>query len=545
MRRLLQTLALLLVTAAPVAASETIEAVWKHQTVEFSYVSLHTAYSCELMKARITMLLGHVGAADGVEVTIVPCSGFDRPQTRYRIAVTFSSLARAAEGAVDVVKAAWSEVELGDRNPPSIRGGDCELLEEFQEHLLPTIEHEVIEGATGCGATRRSIVGRLRLKVLKPAGEPARAEDSRSWGQRLADSTIAEHPSAWNMRESDGEYRWAYTQGLVTLGMYRLSLKYHEPRYYDYMKSYVDHYVEADGSIRTLALDEFNIDSVNSGKLLFPLHDATGDPRYRAATEQLRRQLQWQPRTHNGVFWHKLKYPWQVWLDGLYMGAPFWAEYAARFGPESAFDDIAGQFTESYAKLRDPASGLLFHGWDESRIQRWSDPSSGCSPGFWTRSLGWYSMALVDAYEHFPAAHPGRHELARMLAELSEALLAVRDERTKLWWQVPDQGGREGNYLEASGSAMIAYAWAKGVRLGMVEARYRELARQSFVGLVEELVDWDAATDRMRLRNVCRSAGLGGDPYRDGTYAYYVSTDVVVNDAHGVGAFLLASAEIE
>lgn len=371
------------------------------------------------------------------------------------------------------------------------------------------------------------------------------AEAPGTWGQRLADSTIAEYPEAWSMRKSDGEYRWAYLQGLVTYGMYKLSLKYHEPAYSAYMKAYVDHYVEADGTIRTLALDEFNIDSVNSGKLLFPLLADTGDPRYRAAIEVLHRQLQWQPRTHNGVFWHKLKYPWQVWLDGLYMGAPFYAEYAARFGPKASFDDIARQFSESSAKLRDPETGLLHHGWDESRIQRWSDPDTGRSPGFWTRSLGWYSMALVDTSEHFPAEHPGRLELARLLAELSEALLAVRDERSNLWWQVPDQGGREGNYLEASGSAMIAYAWAKGARLGMLEPRYRELARQTFAGLVEELVDWDPDTGHVQLRNVCRSAGLGGDPFRDGTYAYYVSTDVVVNDAHGVGAFLLASSEIE
>jgi len=371
------------------------------------------------------------------------------------------------------------------------------------------------------------------------------AEDPRSWGQRLADSTIAEYPDAWEMRMYDGEYRWAYLQGLVTLGMYKIHQKHDEPGYYAYMKAYVDHYVESEGAIRTLPLAEFNIDSINSGKLLFPILQETGDPRYRGAIEVLHRQLEWQPRTRNGVFWHKRKYPWQVWLDGLYMAAPFHAEYAARFGPSATFDDIARQFRESYAMLLDEDTGLLFHGWDESRIQRWSDPATGRSPGFWTRSLGWYSMALVDTYEHFPADHPGRHELARMIAELSEALLAVRDERTGLWWQVPDQGGRAGNYLEASGSGMIAYAWAKGARLGMLEPRFRELAEQSFAGLVDELVDWDPETGRMQLRNVCRSAGLGGDPYRDGSYEYYVSTDIVVNDAHGVGAFLLASSEIE
>jgi unsaturated rhamnogalacturonyl hydrolase len=311
------------------------------------------------------------------------------------------------------------------------------------------------------------------------------------------------------------------------------------------MKAYVDHYVDDDGNIRTLALDEFNIDSINSGKLLFPLWEDSGDPRYRTAIEVMRRQIQWQPRTHEGVFWHKRKYPWQVWLDGLYMGAPFYAEHAARFGSTDDFDDVITQFRDSYAKLLDPKSGLLFHGWDESRVQAWSDPDTGRSPGFWTRSLGWYAMALVDTYEFLPEEHSGREELAGILAELSEALLDVRDSRSKIWWQVPNFGGREGNVLEASGSAMIAYSWAKGARLDMVEPRFRDLARESFFGLVDELVDWEATTGRVQLRNVCRSAGLGGTPYRDGSYSYYVSTDVVVNDAHGIGAFLLASAEIE
>lgn len=371
------------------------------------------------------------------------------------------------------------------------------------------------------------------------------ADDARTWGQRLAESTMAEHPTLWNARKSDGDFRWAYTQGLVGLGMDRLSVKHREPRYRAYAKAYVDHFVEADGTIRTLDVGEFNIDSINSGKLLYPLLDATGDPRYRRAIAHLKRQLEWQPRTTQGVFWHKLKYPWQVWLDGLYMGAPFYAEFARRFGQASDFDDVARQFRESYRKLRDPKTGLLFHGWDESRVQRWADRNTGLSPSFWTRSIGWYVMALVDAYEQFPADHPARPELARMLSETSTALVAARDGRTAIWWQVTDQPGREGNFLESSGSAMVAYAWAKGARLGMLEPRYRALAGESFAGLAKELVDFDAATGRVRLRNVCRSAGLGGDPYRDGTYAYYVGTPVDVNDAHGVGAFLLASAEIE
>jgi unsaturated rhamnogalacturonyl hydrolase len=381
--------------------------------------------------------------------------------------------------------------------------------------------------------------------LAAPAPEQAKP---RTWGQRLADTTLAEHPTLWQMRKSDGEYRWSYTPGLVGLGLLRLHQKHPEPRYFDYVKAYVDHYVDADGKIGTFAAEEFNLDSLLSGRLLFPLLDDTGDPRYRKAIEELRVQLRWQPRTKGGVFWHKLKYPWQVWLDGVYMGEPFYSESLARFGPTSDLDDVVLQFRESRARLVDPKTGLLVHGWDESRLQRWSDPATGRSPSFWTRSLGWYAMALVDTWEQLPVAHPGRAELKVSLRELAAALLAVRDPRSKIWWQVPDAGAREDNYLEASGSAMITYAWARGARLGMLDSRYGDLARESFFGLVAELVDWNAPTSeagRVTLRNVCRSAGLGGDPYRDGTYDYYVTTDVVENDAHGVGAFLLASAEIE
>lgn len=401
---------------------------------------------------------------------------------------------------------------------------------------MPTVAHS--------SSTRILTTPAALLAALLLAG-PATAEAPKTWGQRLGATVLADHPQLSKMRKSDGEYRWSYTPALVGLGLYQLHRKHGEPGYYAYLKAYVDDYVDADGNIRSYAPEEFNIDSILSGRLLFPLWQDTADPRYRTAIERLRHQLRWQPRTRGGAFWHKLKYPWQVWLDGLYMGAPFYAEYVSRFGPVTDFDDVAGQFRESQAKLHDAKSGLLFHGFDESRFERWADPATGRSPGFWTRSLGWYAMALVDAWEHFPAGHPARAELASTLSTLSDALLTVRDARSKIWWQVPDAAGRGGNFLEASGSAMISYAWAKGARLGILDPRYRELARESFTGLVAELVDWNEETRRVTLRNVCRSAGLGGTPYRYGSYAYYVSTDVVADDAHGVGAFLLASAEIE
>jgi len=168
MKRLLPVLALLAATGPGVAVAATIDAVWKRQTIELSYVSLTTAYSCELIEARIKSLLWHLGVAEDIEIAVVPCTGLDRPQTRHRITVTFSTLVPAFGDAADVVEAEWTEVALGKRSPASIDDRDCELLEKFQEQLLPSIEHQVVDGTTGCSADKRSLVGRLRLRVLKP-----------------------------------------------------------------------------------------------------------------------------------------------------------------------------------------------------------------------------------------------------------------------------------------------------------------------------------------------------------------------------------------
>lgn len=380
------------------------------------------------------------------------------------------------------------------------------------------------------------------------AAEPASPRDSRTWGQRLADSTLAEFPTAWNMRKSDGEYRWAYTQGLVGLGLQALHRKHGQARYHDYVKAYVDHYVGADGAIRTVAPDEFNLDSVNSGKLLFPLLDEAGEARYRKAIEQLRRQLEWQPRTRAGVFWHKLKYPWQVWLDGLYMGAPFYAEYARRFGRAEDFDDVLLQFRESYARLRDPATGLLYHGWDESRKQRWADPRTGRSPAFWGRAVGWYAMGLVETLDELPAGHPGRATLAAILKRLANAVVRVQDPKSGAWYQVLDQGGREGNYLEASVSAMLSFVLMKGARLGHLEARHGQAGRRAYDGFLKEFVVV-GQDGRLTIQRACQVAGLGGDPekerYRDGSFEYYVGEKVRADDPKAVGPFIFASLERE
>jgi len=359
----------------------------------------------------------------------------------------------------------------------------------------------------------------------------------------LASQHIARFPEPWMMRKSDGEYAWSYTHGLVLYGMEKLYLQNGDEALADYIKTYADHFIDNEGNIDTLRLTEFNIDSINAGKLLFFLFERTGDERYRLAMDKLRLQLQWQPRTHSGGFWHKRKYPWQIWLDGLYMGQPFYAQYENAFGSDpSVYDDIVSQFAVIEQKTRDAKTGLLYHAWDESRLQPWADPETGRSPGFWSRAMGWYAMAIVDTIEFLPEGHKGRELLPAILTRLVDALIPFQEE-TGLWWQVPDQGGREGNWLEASGSSMFVYAIAKGVRLGLLNESYAEVAKKGYAGLLTHIVTTDDQ-GMVHVNDICRSAGLGGTPYRDGSYDYYVTTDRVSDDAHGIGAFLLAASEI-
>lgn len=366
------------------------------------------------------------------------------------------------------------------------------------------------------------------------------------WSQRAVDSMIARSPEAWRMRPHKGltEPQWAYTYGLALLATQRVYEQTRNPAHYDYVRTWVDSLIDEDGHIRNIEITDFNIDSVNAGKLLFALYEKTGDKRYRKAMDSLRTQLEWQPRTRSGGFWHKRIYPWQMWLDGLYMGSAYWAQYAATFGEDSeSFDDITHQFALIESKTRDPETGLLFHGWDESRLLAWADEETGLSPNFWSRAMGWYAMALVDSWEHFPTNHAGRDTLAAILQRLIDALLPFQHE-SGIWYQVTDQGGREGNYLEASGTGMFVYAIAKGVRLGILDKQYLAVAEKGFDGLVTELVRIDA-NGQVSLTNICGSAGLGGIPFRDGSFEYYIGEPRVDNDPHGVGPFILAALELD
>lgn len=378
--------------------------------------------------------------------------------------------------------------------------------------------------------------------LLLSAASPAYPQ-SAPLSELMAATVMERWKDSWELIPSRTE-KWSYDQGVVLKGMEGVWLSTADGKYFRFIQQSVDRFVNDDGTIRTYELGEYNIDHVNNGKILLLLYNVTGQEKYRKAAAQLREQLKTHPRTSEGGFWHKQIYPSQMWLDGLYMGEPFYAEYAATFHEDAAFDDIAMQFVLMELHSRDAKTGLLYHAWDESRKQRWSNPAIGRSPHFWGRAMGWYAMALVDTLDYFPQNHPQRNKLVAILKRLAVAVQKYQEPKSGLWWEVLDQGSRKGNYLEASVSCMFVYALAKGVRKGYLAAPYLDVAQKGYSGIVKRFIR-NGPDGLTNLEGTVSVGGLGGNPYRDGSYEYYLSEKIVTNDPKGIGAFLMAANEME
>jgi unsaturated rhamnogalacturonyl hydrolase len=269
-------------------------------------------------------------------------------------------------------------------------------------------------------------------------------------------------------------------------------------------------------------MDEYNSDNIPPGRQLLLLHKISKEKKYKIAAQTLRNQISWQPRNRAGGFWHKLKYPSQMWLDGLYMVEPFYAEFAVLNKQPEDFNDIINQFVWMEKYSRDAKTGLLYHGWDESRLQAWANPKTGLSPEFWSRSMGWYMMALVDVLDFVPKTHPRRIELINILNRLSTALIKFQDPKTGVWWQVTDKPNKEKNYLESSGTAMFVFSLAKALRLKYIPSSFNAPLQKAYNGMIKEFVKEDSGGQYHYIQAVA-GAGLGGVPYRDGSYDYYVN----------------------
>lgn len=368
------------------------------------------------------------------------------------------------------------------------------------------------------------------------------SSDGRPWSVRVSESVMRRNPQTHR--------RWDYTQGVILGAIERVALARGDAAMLRYVDANMERWITPMGDITGYALDDYNIDEISQGRLLFGMMQRSKDTvAYAGAARMLREQLRTHPRTPEGGFWHKKIYPQQMWLDGLYMGQPFYAQYAATFHEPVAFDDIAKQFLLVTRHTRDPRTGLMYHAWDYAKAQPWADSATGVSPNFWGRAMGWYVMGVVETLEYFPADHPDRPAIIQTLRDAAEAIARVQDPVTGLWWNVLDQPNRAGNYLEASASSMFVYALARGARLGYIDPGYRQLAERGFDGLLSNLVR-ENPDGTVSLINIVQVSGLGGNlrrdgSYRDGSFAYYASEPVVTDDYKGVGPFILAALELE
>lgn len=355
----------------------------------------------------------------------------------------------------------------------------------------------------------------------------------------------------WNVEHllENSNPKWNYIDGCMVKAIMEVYYATNDKKYLDFVTNFIDFYVDEDGNILGYNEEDYNCDNINEGKVLFMLYDIHGKEKYKKALDKLYHQLENQPRTQSGNFWHKLIYPNQIWLDGLYMVQPFYTEYEMKFNGAKNYKDVYNQFKNVVELIKDDETGLYYHGYDETREQDWSDNETGLSKNFWTRSIGWFSMALVDTIEKMSDMFFfEREQLIGYLKDLAESVIKYMDSETSLFYQVTDKGNQEGNYLETSGTCAIAYSLMKGARLGYLPTYYHEIGKKIYNSVVENKLE---LTDEVfNLKDICLVAGLGGMPgkgsykNRDGTFEYYISEPIVNNDAKGVAPFLFAYSEV-
>ena len=379
-----------------------------------------------------------------------------------------------------------------------------------------------------------------RLGILLFAALTAcTAKAPLSW--RVVESEMARCPEASFLDGQEGKLKWNYTTGLEL----KAFLDADSVKALPYVDAWYDAIIDDEGRIYKYKKSHYSLDHICPGRTLFRLYDLTGKPKYRAAMDTLYSQLQAQPRTADGGFWHKAIYPGQMWLDGLYMALPFYTEYTNRYVKDSLqraanYADIVHQFTLIYGHTFDPVTGLLRHAWDSTREMFWCDPETGQSAHAWGRAMGWYVMALVDVAERLPDG-PGKDTLAQLLTVVYGSLSLYADAATGMWYQVLDSPYREGNYLEATASAMFVYGWLKAVRLGLLGGR--EAAVQAYEALLRTFVTEENGL--VNLNHCCEVAGLGGKQHRKGDFQYYISEPIRANDPKGIGPLIWAALEYE
>ena len=349
----------------------------------------------------------------------------------------------------------------------------------------------------------------------------------------------------WNLEKirAGKKPSWNYMDGCMIKAIIELYHITENEKYLQFADDFIDYFVNDDGSIQSYDPKEYNLDNVNAGKTLFDLYQLTGKEKYRKAIDTVYSQLQGQPRTSTGNFWHKMIYPNQIWLDGLYMAQPFYMQYEVTYNDCKNCADSFNQFENVYNLMRDTRNGLYYHAYDDSRQMFWCDKVTGLSSNFWLRALGWYAMALIDTMEIMPESlSKEKARLNAIYKELIDSMLPYQDEETGMWYQVVNHGGIKPNYLETSGSAIFAYAIMKSVRLGFLDESYFQYGEKAFSGICRTYLSEE--NGELQLGGICLVAGLGNKEMREGTFDYYMREPIVKNEAKGVAPLILAYIEI-
>jgi len=366
---------------------------------------------------------------------------------------------------------------------------------------------------------------------------------SLPWSEKMAMTIINDYPELWQ-NEGRTKPAWGYTQGLIALAFQKLYEKTGKNEYFNYIKNYYESVIDSNGRILNYKLSNYSLDDINAGKVLFFLYEKTGDIRYKIAIDTLIKQLKTHPKTQAGGYWHKKRYPNQMWLDGVYMAAPFMMEYSTKFNKPEIKNEVIKWIIAVELKTRDPKTGLLYHAWDESKSEKWANPTTGTSPNFWGRGIGWYAMALVDVMDFLPRNSKEYRQVKQILERLIKAMIKYQDKNTGAWYQVINKMNEKGNYLEGSVTAMMSYVILKGVNNGYLKKSYKIYGIKAYNSLLNHLSiiknDW-----HITITPVCAVAGLGGNPYRDGSYEYYINEKKRDNDPKATGPFILASLEYE
>lgn len=381
----------------------------------------------------------------------------------------------------------------------------------------------------------------LSIIILVGCTDDKKSNKYKDYAVRFADSEMYRFPEAWQL-DHGKRYVWGYAQGLGANAMLKMWKATGDEKYYQYVHAWADYMVKDDGSIHNFKVENYNIDFINAGKILFDMYAKTEEEKYRMAMDTLMKQLEHHPKTSDGVYWHKLIYPHQIWLDGIFMAGPFMAQYGKEYDRPELIDLAMHEVVTTAKHTYSEETGLFYHAYDESREQLWADKETGKSPNFWGRAMGWYFMAMVDILDFVPENHPQREKVITIINNFTDAIIKYQDE-SGLWYQVMDQGGREKNYLEASVSSMFMYSIAKSVNNGYLSEDYKQLAVKIFNGITDVLIE-EQAEGILSLTQCCAVSGLGGNPYRDGSYEYYVNETVRDNDAKATGPFIMGCLEL-